>query len=140
MSLSLGHFAGLSGQVPWGEAPKPLGARVKGKLVMMTTIDTIRTRLVGSLEGDTVDDIYAGGKAVINGGGANGVPKGVFLGRVWHHVSGNGSWSATPTDGNWSDLEWWGGFDSRRDCVIWLGGFHAGTSHAARNTRTDVLS
>lgn len=88
------------------------------------SVDYIRTTLAN---GDAVDDAHAGGKATINGGGANGVPKGVFIGRIWHHLSGDGSFSATPFDGDWSSLEWWQGFTSRRDAVIWLGGYHAAT-------------
>jgi hypothetical protein len=84
-------------------------------------IDHCRTLLTN---GDTVDDAWHGGRTPLNGGGANGIPKGRWIGRIWHRLS-DGVWYATPEDINWSDLIWYGPFYSRREAATFLMGMTA---------------
>lgn len=80
--------------------------------------DYVRTLLD---HGDTVDDVYHGGKAPLNGGGwAAACPKGRNIGRIWHRVT-DGDWLATPeTSVNWTDIAWYGSFRSRAEAAMFL--------------------
>jgi hypothetical protein len=77
--------------------------------------DYVRT-LLGD---DAVDDVFAGGRAVINGGGVT-APRGRLVGRVWHRAA-DGVWDATPeTCIPWADLDWYGPFRSRAEAALFL--------------------
>lgn len=74
-----------------------------------------------SLDSGPVDDVYYGGKPPLDGGGANGIPKGQLIGRIQNRVT-EGVWYATPDGGDWHDLRWFGPFYSRREASMFLVG------------------
>ena len=79
--------------------------------------DYVRTLLAD----DSVDNVYHGGRAPLNGGGwASGTPKGRNIGQVWHRVC-EGVWYATPeTSVPWDDIHWYGPFYGRRESALFL--------------------
>ena len=82
--------------------------------------DYVRTHLIGEHEGDTVDDVYAGGYAPINGGGWAARKKGRNVGQVWHRVN-EGDWlAAQPTAVPFADIQWHGHFRSRAEAAMFL--------------------
>jgi hypothetical protein len=91
--------------------------------------------------------VYANGKAPLNGGGANGVPLGVYLGRVWRGSTVEaGAWVASPprTDG---ERDSWAaevdrsarGFNTRREACLYLWGFRHGERNAELRARVAKL-
>jgi len=104
----------------------------KAPLPMARTARALNTRVSGVYDycetvitddNSTVYDLWIGGRTPLNGGGANGVPRGRWSGRIWHRH--DGTWYATPEGCNWVDLTWYGPFKSRRDAALFLAGMAA---------------
>ncbi len=83
-------------------------------------------------DGMRVYSVYVNGKAPLNGGGANGVPAGTYVGRVWE-TKGYG-WVAAPLPVHLTGSDSWAAevdrsiryFRTRRDACLFLHGFDAG--------------
>lgn len=72
--------------------------------------------------GDRVHSVWHGGKTPLNGGGANGVPKGTYIGRVWDRCNDGDFYAAQDHGEDWVDLTWYGPFKTRIEACIFLVG------------------
>jgi len=82
-------------------------------------------------DGTQLLSVYANGKAPLSGGGANGVPLGRYIGRVWRQ--GDYGWVAAPRQIG-SERDSWSAevershrfFRTRRDAAMFLYGYANG--------------
>jgi len=99
--------------------------------------------LIGELKAYSV---YANGKAPLNGGGANGVPRGVYLGRVWRSGNDGAPWVASPPCPDGERDSWAAevdrsvrGFSTRYAACVYLWGFRHGRYDAEKRERIAKL-